>query len=159
MSSGKWRPFCLSLNVLRPQIQCWWKTFMVHQTLVWWALYILYKFGKFPIRHLSLAIGYVRRFSPTLQIGEKKRCYFEPKSTKSCHNISSSDQSSYLNFLVFLSKKMPHRNMLSVDFFIYRIPGSTNSFRVLHLGSSARQIQPNLSFGQVGLTTWLSSFK
>ena len=31
--------------------------------------------------------------------------------------------------------------------------------RVLHKGLSARQIQPNLSFGQVGLTTWLSNFK
>ena len=31
--------------------------------------------------------------------------------------------------------------------------------RVLHQGSSARQIQPNLSFGQVELTTWLSNFK
>ena len=31
--------------------------------------------------------------------------------------------------------------------------------RVLHQGSSTRQIQPNLSFGQVELTTWLSSFK
>ena len=42
-------------------------TFMVRQTFVWWVLYILYKFVKFPIRHLSLAIGNVRRFSPTLQ--------------------------------------------------------------------------------------------
>ena len=33
------------------------------------------------------------------------------------------------------------------------------SSRVLHLGSSARQIQPNLSLGQVELTTWLASFK
>ena len=42
---------------------------MVHQTFVWWALYILYKFVKFPIRHLGLAIGNircVRSFSPTL---------------------------------------------------------------------------------------------
>ena len=31
--------------------------------------------------------------------------------------------------------------------------------RVLHEGLSARQIQPNLSFGQAGLTTWLSNFK
>ena len=31
--------------------------------------------------------------------------------------------------------------------------------RVLHYGSSAHQIQPNLSFGQVEVTTWLSSFK
>ena len=46
--------------------QCRRKTFMVHQTFVWWALYILYKFAKFPIRHLGLAIGNVRRFSPTL---------------------------------------------------------------------------------------------
>ena len=42
-------------------------TFMVRQTFVWWVLYILYKFVKFPIRHLGLAIGNVRRFSPTLQ--------------------------------------------------------------------------------------------
>ena len=31
--------------------------------------------------------------------------------------------------------------------------------RVLHEGSSARQIQPNLSFGQFELTTWLSNLK
>ena len=51
--------------------QCRRKTFIVHQTFVWWALYIPYKFVKFPIRHLGLAIGNVRcvrRFSPTLQI-------------------------------------------------------------------------------------------
>ena len=34
-----------------------------------------------------------------------------------------------------------------------------SSFRVLHKEPSARQIQPNLSLGQVELTTWLSSFK
>ena len=45
------------------------KTFTVHQTFVWWILYIPYKFVKSPIRHLGLAIGNVRRvrrFSPTL---------------------------------------------------------------------------------------------
>ena len=42
-------------------------TFMVRQTFVWWVLYIIYKFVKFPIRHLGLAIGNVQRFSPTLQ--------------------------------------------------------------------------------------------
>ena len=41
---------------------------MVHQTFVWWALYIPYKFVKSNIRHLGLAIGNVRRFSPTLHI-------------------------------------------------------------------------------------------
>ena len=49
--------------------QCRQKTLLVHQTFVWWTLYILYKFGKFPIRHLGLAIGnvwWVRRFLPTL---------------------------------------------------------------------------------------------
>ena len=35
----------------------------------------------------------------------------------------------------------------------------TWSPRVLHEGSSAREIQPNLSFRQVELTTWLSSFR
>ena len=45
------------------------KTSIIHQTFVWWALYILYQFVKFPIRHLGLAIGNVQRvqrFSPTL---------------------------------------------------------------------------------------------
>ena len=50
--------------------QCRRKTFMVHQTFVWWALYIIsYKFVESPFRHLGLAIGNVRcvwRFSPTL---------------------------------------------------------------------------------------------
>ena len=49
--------------------QCRRKTFMVHQTFVWWALYIPHKFVKSPIRHLGLAIGNVRRvrhFSSTL---------------------------------------------------------------------------------------------
>ena len=49
-------------------MQCRRKTFMVHQTFVWWALYLLYKFVKIPIRHLGLAIGNVRRFSPTLSL-------------------------------------------------------------------------------------------
>ena len=49
--------------------QCSRKTFMVHQTIVRWALYILLKFIKSLIRHLALAIGnvrHVRRFSWTL---------------------------------------------------------------------------------------------
>ena len=36
------------------------KTFMIHQTFVRWALYILFKFVKSLIRHLGLAIGNVR---------------------------------------------------------------------------------------------------
>ena len=63
-----------SSNPLKPgvksRMQCRRKTFMVHQTLVWWALYIPYKFVNSPIRHLGLAIGNVRRvwrFSPTLE--------------------------------------------------------------------------------------------
>ena len=36
---------------------------------------------------------------------------------------------------------------------------SVHIIRVLHEGLPPRQIQPNLSFGQVQLTTWLSSFK
>ena len=46
-------------------LQCRWKTCMVHQTFVWWALYIPYKFVKSSIRHFGLAIGnvrYARRF-------------------------------------------------------------------------------------------------
>ena len=49
--------------------QCRRKTFMVHQTFVWWALPILYKFVKSPNTHLGLAIENVhrvRRFLPTL---------------------------------------------------------------------------------------------
>ena len=49
--------------------QCSRKTFMAHQTFVWWAWYILFKFVKSPIRHLGLTIGnirHVRRFSWTL---------------------------------------------------------------------------------------------
>ena len=40
--------------------QCTWKTFMIHQTFVWWAFHILFIFVKSLIRHLGLAIGYVR---------------------------------------------------------------------------------------------------
>ena len=50
-------------------LQCSPKTFMVHQTFVRWALYILFKFVKSLIRHLGLAIGHVwhvRWFSWTL---------------------------------------------------------------------------------------------
>ena len=49
--------------------QCTWKTFMIHETFVWWALYILFKSVKSLIRHLGLAIGNVwcvRWFSWTL---------------------------------------------------------------------------------------------
>ena len=45
----------------------------VHQTFVWWVLYNLYKFVKFPIKHLGLAIGdvrCVRRFLPTLGVSQ-----------------------------------------------------------------------------------------
>ena len=70
-----------NLNSLRPGdvsanyrwtariFQCSRKTFMVHQTFVRWALYILFKFVKSLIRHLGLAIGnvrHVRWFSWTL---------------------------------------------------------------------------------------------
>ena len=51
-------------------MQCSWKTFMVHQTIVQWALYILLKFVKSLIGHSALAIGnvwHVRRFSWTLR--------------------------------------------------------------------------------------------
>ena len=71
---------CIDMNVISPlttaiqqfkrRFQCRRKTCMVHQTFVWWALYIPYKFVKSPIRHLGLAIGNVwcvRRFSPTLR--------------------------------------------------------------------------------------------
>ena len=40
--------------------QCRRKTYMIHQTFVWWAVYIPYKFAKSPIRHLGLAIGNVQ---------------------------------------------------------------------------------------------------
>ena len=40
--------------------QCSRKTFMIHQTFVRLALYILFKFVKSFIRHLGLAIGNVR---------------------------------------------------------------------------------------------------
>ena len=49
--------------------QCSRKTFIVHQTFVWWAWYILFKFVKSLIRHLGLANGnvqHVRWFSRTL---------------------------------------------------------------------------------------------
>ena len=54
-------------------LQCRCKTCMVHQTFVWWALYIPYKFVKSSIRHFGLAIGNVRcfrRFLPTLLLCE-----------------------------------------------------------------------------------------
>ena len=45
------------------------KTFIVHQTIVGWALYILLKFMKSLIGHLTLTIRNVRRFSWTLLLG------------------------------------------------------------------------------------------
>ena len=53
--------------------QCSWKTFMVHQTFVRWALYILFKYVKSLIRHLVLAIRNVRHvqwFSWTLSFSD-----------------------------------------------------------------------------------------
>ena len=55
-SWGTWGNISYLLNFE----QCNRKTFMIHQTFVWWALYILFKFVKFLIRHLGLAIGNVR---------------------------------------------------------------------------------------------------
>ena len=40
-------------------LQCAWKTFMIHQTFVPWALCILFKFVKSLITYLGLAIGNV----------------------------------------------------------------------------------------------------
>ena len=53
------------------KVQCTWKTFMIHQTFVWWALYTLLKFVKSLIRHLGLAIGNVRWFSWTLKVWDE----------------------------------------------------------------------------------------
>ena len=53
------------------EMQCTWKTFMIHQTFVRWALYILLKFVKSLTRHLDLAIGNVwcvQWFSWTLEM-------------------------------------------------------------------------------------------
>ena len=57
---GMWFPRspCGHISCLCPQ--CTWKTFMIHETFVWWALYILFKFVKSLIKHLGLAIGNVR---------------------------------------------------------------------------------------------------
>ena len=40
---------------------------MVHQTFVWWALYILHQFVQSPIRHLGLAIRNVQRVHVRVQ--------------------------------------------------------------------------------------------
>ena len=54
--------------MIQIQIQCTWKTFMIHRTNVRWAFNILFNFVKSLIRHLGLAIGNVRWFTWTLQI-------------------------------------------------------------------------------------------
>ena len=72
---------CIFLNE-NVWIQCSWKTFMVHQTFVQWALYILFKFVKSLIRHLGLAIGnvrHVRWFSWTLWIPIKNSLKLIPQ--------------------------------------------------------------------------------
>ena len=77
------------------KLQCRQKTLLVHQTFVWWTWYILYKFGKFPIRHLGLAIGnvwWVRRFLPTLIVNGKWTRQRSISSTK-CQKLS-------FNFLI-----------------------------------------------------------
>ena len=59
------------ISLILHQIQCYRKTFMVHQTFVRWTLHIIFKIVKSLIRHLGLAIGNVRHvwwFSWTLQI-------------------------------------------------------------------------------------------
>ena len=61
----------LTLDFQGEIVPCSRKTFMVHQIFVWWALYILFKFVKFLIRHLGLAFGNVRWFSWTLEILKK----------------------------------------------------------------------------------------
>ena len=60
-------------------LQCSWKTFMIHQTFVQWALYILVKFMKSLIIHLGLAIGNIRCvwwFSWTLDLEPISRTFF-----------------------------------------------------------------------------------
>ena len=59
------RQYMLIIGECARSAPCRRKTFMVHQTFVWWALYILHKFVKSPTRHLGLAIRNVwcvRRF-------------------------------------------------------------------------------------------------
>ena len=70
----RWSPNASECNHIHYSVwseinQCSWKTLVVHQTFVQWALYILFKFVKSLIRHLGLAIGnvrHVRWFSWTL---------------------------------------------------------------------------------------------
>ena len=63
--------FVYALNQWDTRLQCTWKTFKIHQTFVWWAFNILFKFVKSLIRHLGLAIRNVwcvRWFSWTLRL-------------------------------------------------------------------------------------------
>ena len=46
--------------------QCIWKTYMVHQTFVRWALHILHEFVESLVRCLDLAVRNVNRFLPTM---------------------------------------------------------------------------------------------
>ena len=58
-------------TTLTSMLQCYRKTFMVHQTFVRWTLYIIFKIVKSLIRHLGLAIRNVRQvwwFSWTLTL-------------------------------------------------------------------------------------------
>ena len=83
--------------LINPKQQCTRKTFMIHQTFVRWALYILLKFVKSLIWHLGLAIGnvwHVRWFSWTL----KQPCVVSivtPRVTKGRTEIFKFDASTH----------------------------------------------------------------
>ena len=93
-------------------LQCSRKTFMVHQTFVWWALYILFKFVKSLIRHLAHAIGnvrHVRWFSWTLDLCYVRwdadiidSCSFDPALWWLQHWLLGADQDGIIKWKHFL---------------------------------------------------------
>ena len=87
-----WLGACLDWS-----LQCSRKNFMVHQTFVWRALYILLKFVKSLIRHLAQAIRnvrHVRWFSWTLPLHIHTYCF--PAEPSSIIHLLVSDNNIHL---------------------------------------------------------------
>ena len=84
-------------------MQCTQKTFIIHQTFVRWALYILFKFIKSLFRHLGLAIGCVRWFSWTLW------CYYVTLSVVGWAHTQNDPWSCSNHCIWWFAHKIIHR--------------------------------------------------
>ena len=75
MSSGKWRPFCLGLNVLTPRSACW--EYIWNSLQHYWSLMIPH---SYLIKHKAHNSNWSKLTCTWLYVLRSSRCYIENKA-------------------------------------------------------------------------------